>query len=782
VKRFLVLCVAPVLLLLAVRIVPLVAGERTLLLRDTLVTHLGLRATLAAALAEGDLPLVDPLRAGGQPLVGNPNVVALYPDNLLLLVASSLWQLNAHFWLHWLLALAAATWLGRAVGLGREAAFGVGVAYAFSGFFVSQLNLYNGVAGVAWAPALAAALCELASPEKRRRATLALGLVWTLSILAGDPILAALALVAGLALALPRAGRVYPYGLAAAALAAGSLIAAPQLVATWQVLAESYRGFHGFSPRDLAVAAPHASAWIDLLVPLFFGRPDRGAFWGNAYFGGFPPLYFSLAPGAVALALGLAGITARRAPRGRALLLTLAGLALAFSAGTPLVALLAQLPGMGLVRFVAKFALWGALGWALLAGLGIETARADERGARRLRLGLAALGLVYALLLLLFTGAPERLVVAFRARWGVGLSDAAWAHERTRWAAIAMLCLAALAVSWLAATRRGATFGLREPALLAAQAALQLGVLAGILPTDESRFYRAPPELLARLPNGAVLAHGAVNGIFGQNLMQPAGDSPDLATQVRRAWASGFSFAGHAAGRRYELDFAPEGLDHFSAYALGDACEMLDDAARVRLLAATGVDRLLLPRPLAGVAESAARPVARFDDLAPPLHVYEIVGALPEVVVAGRVTNAPHLNAALARLLAPDFDPRGEAVLPGDEAPQEGVAGGARLVAATAESLELEVESPSGGVLIVRRAFLPIWRATIDGRPARPQPAQMTRLGLALPPGARQVRLWVDRRPFRLACAAALVGLVALVLVARRAGGSIRASSQATPP
>lgn len=781
-KRPLVWCLAPVLLLLAVRIVPLASGDRTLVLRDTLVTHLALRASLAKSLAEGELPLVDPLRAGGQPLAGNPNVVAFYPDNLLLLVASPIWQLNAHFWLHWLLALAAAAWLGRALGFGREAALGVGVAYAFSGFFVSQLNLYNGVAGAAWAPALAAAAVELARPERRRRATLALGGVWALALLGGDPILAGLALVAAASLALPGKVRGYPFLRAAGALVAGTLLAAPQILTTWQILPESYRGFQGFSARDLAVAAPRPAALVDLLLPLFFGRPDGGSFWGNAYFGGTPPLYFSLAPGAVALALMAAGMASRRAPRGRALGLAIAGLLLTFSAGTPLVAALAAIPGMDKVRFVAKFALWAALGLALLAGLAIEALREEANGARRAALALSCGAFVYALLWLAVTRLSVESAPALTRRLGDGLGAESFGGERARWAAIAFLSLVALLLPRLALARRLAHFGLAVPLLLAAQAGLQLSLLAGILPTDAARGYAAPPELYAHLPAEEVLAHGAVNEIFGNDLMLTRSLGGDLARQVRRAWASGFSFAGHQAGRRYELDFSPEGLDHFTAYALGEAMRRLDDAGRLRLLAATGVDRLLLPRPLAeGLAERAVL-VERFDALEPPLFVYAVRGAIGEAEVAGDVVPAPHLNAALARLLAPGFDPRREAVVPGSGAPRAGAPGVARVLESRPERVEVEVDSPDGGVLVLRRAYLPIWRASIDGRAARPVPAQMTRLGLELPQGAHRVRFWIDRWPYRLALVLALLGLAALAVVARRAGGSIPPPNETTGP
>ena len=107
-RRSWLLHLAPAALLVAFVVAPLVTGARTLFLRDTLVTHLSMRQGLVAPLRAGEIALVDPLRGGGQALAGNLNAVALYPDNLLLLVASPLWQLNAHFWIHWIAAFAAA--------------------------------------------------------------------------------------------------------------------------------------------------------------------------------------------------------------------------------------------------------------------------------------------------------------------------------------------------------------------------------------------------------------------------------------------------------------------------------------------------------------------------------------------------------------------------------------------------------------------------------------------------------------------------------------------------
>ena len=133
-KRFALLpglpVIMPVVLLLAGFVAPLATGGKTLILRDVLQAHFLDRIALGEGLRQFDLPLVDPLRAGGQALAGNLNALPFYPDNLLLLLGgadsgahSTLWALNAHFWLHWFVALAAAFWMGRAFGLPPAAAW-----------------------------------------------------------------------------------------------------------------------------------------------------------------------------------------------------------------------------------------------------------------------------------------------------------------------------------------------------------------------------------------------------------------------------------------------------------------------------------------------------------------------------------------------------------------------------------------------------------------------------------------------------------------------------------
>ena len=153
-RRPLVLYALPLLgLLLLLLAAPLVRGTGTLYLRDVLNTHFPMKQTQAEAMRDGYFPLIDPYRAGGQPLAGNPNAVPFYPDNLLYLVGDTFWALNAHFWIHLFLAPLAFYWMARAWGLRREAAWAAAACWTLSGFYLSHLSFYNLIAGVTLAPA-----------------------------------------------------------------------------------------------------------------------------------------------------------------------------------------------------------------------------------------------------------------------------------------------------------------------------------------------------------------------------------------------------------------------------------------------------------------------------------------------------------------------------------------------------------------------------------------------------------------------------------------------------
>jgi hypothetical protein len=386
-RHFAVLYVLPVALLLAWIALPLARGTRTLYMRDVLNAHLAMKWSEALALRQGYFPLLDPYRGGGQPLAGNPNAVPFYPTNALLLWAPPTWVLNAHFWIHLLLAPFAFFWMARRWGLSRAAAWAAAVAYGASGFYLSHLSFYNLIAGATLAPALVAACLGFAGAGARRTMYApAIAALWALLLLSGEPLMAALAaaLAAAALLATWRRPGWGALAVLAAAVACGTLVALPQIVEFLRILPVSFRGFRGYKPSVATIASWDPRQAAEWLLPMVFGRLDvriAGNFWGQRFFTGAPPLYPSLYPGLLVLAL----LAAAGRPRGRAAWwawgAAAAGIFCSLGRFNFAMQWLFARLGAGALRYPVKFWLPVAVGGGLLCGIGFEKLLAGTAAA-----------------------------------------------------------------------------------------------------------------------------------------------------------------------------------------------------------------------------------------------------------------------------------------------------------------------------------------------------------------------------------------------------------------
>ena len=637
--------------------------------------------------------------------------------------------------------------------------------YAGGGFYLSNLNFYNLVAGVTLAPALIAAALRLTGrPTPGRFA--ALGLSWALLLLGGDPMTAALAGLLAATAVVVRHGRRARLPAALAALAGGTLLAAPQLIEFLRVAPQSFRGHWGYSAAASMAASWPPLAALGWLVPFPFGQPDL-RFWGQEIFQGHLPLYFSLYPGALALVLVAASGRPREPAARWSWGLLAGGLFFALGAFNPAVRWLAGALPANLLRLPAK--LWPAvaIGAALLCGLGF--ARLLDGGPgwrRRLAPGLAATYLAGGLLLWITAGPAAnglRRLVPSR------FDDAFVATVLARWIALLLgtAVLLALMAGLLRASRRRPR--LAGALLLAAHLATQLLLLRPLLASDETAFYRTDPPLAARVPPGSRLAHGAYDSLFGPAVI-PASAFPDagLRWRQRQMHVGLYPATGMMRRLHYELNLSPEGLDSFLTRATAQAFRLLHDADRVRLLAASGVGYLLKEREREPAALELLEPLGGEPVPGGVERLYRLRVTAPEVRFAGRVYGSASLNEALARLLDPDFDPRTATVLAGPRAPASGAGGSVEVLFRGPESLRLEVRADSAGALVVQRSFLPLYRATVDGRPEPLVAADLHRLALELPAGTHDVTITADRRPLGASLLLALAGVLLLTLGAVR--------------
>jgi len=773
--RFLLVYVVPTFLILLWFMAPLIRGSHTLYLRDVLNAHLEKKWVQAEAMADGYLPLLDPYRDGGQPLAGNPNAAAFYPDNVLLLVASPIWVLNSHFWFHLLLAPFSVFWLARSWGLRKEAAWAAGVLYVSGGFFLSMLNLYNMVAGIALAPAFIAAMIELSNASLRASRLAAVAILWCLLLLGGDPMIAAMALVLAFSAALTQRGwRGISWRWSLTGVGLGFALALPQLVEFIRILPLTYRGYWGFSPEAATVGSWHPMTALELLLPFAFGKPDL-TFWGKQFYSGSQPLLLTLYPGIVALFLLLLS----GKPRSRVSWWSLGalgvGMFLVLGSYNPIVSLLWRLPGASLLRLPIKFWLLIAIGGSLLGALGFQRFVDRERNGPPVGLALGALGLLFLAGWGFLTVFSVDINQWLRTLIPSTFPDEMVNYERTRWAGLALLsliALAAVAVLW--------RFGRRWPAVVGGGVLLthllfQFTVLRPIVAIDEVAPYMARSQLLDVIQAGANVMYGKSKEAFGTGEI-PLREYPDYRTLwlQRQIFSELYPSAGIMAGRRYAFSVSPEGLDSFLTRITGKSFAGQKDLGRIRLLAASGVEYLLLHRELDPSTSGEVDLIARSPTVGGGMFVYRILGPAAEVALVGNVRRAPHLNAALTWMVSDDFDPRTDTVFPEGGPALRGPPGSVSVVTSGPEELAVQTDSPVPGALVVQRAFLPLYRATIDGEKTPIVAANIHRLGIELPPGEHQVRIWVDRRPLKISTAVAILALAALSWLVWRLRSSTR--------
>lgn len=408
---------------------------------------------VSRSLLEGDAPLWNPLIYCGAPGLGNPQAGVLDPQVWALVAGEALGGLPGfHLAMNWVACLRlvvaglGAYFLARRLGLRARGALAAALTFQFSGYLVLWLNFPLGHVPpfLPWVlyfveGCVPRRLEGTASAWPARRAFLGAAACMALAILGGHPETSFfVGLTAGLwALALlvrdRKAGLV-----ALGALALGSLVASPALLAFWRYLQVSgammvrrgeqadvgvaplalglcllvvlgavgarrlWRGAteaaegqalaRGFGGAGLVWAASLVLLAGALLWGFALGLEERvflslvHDYWGHPGRGGFHgPGTGLLETGSTWLVtaawLGAAAslVTGRTALRGRGLVIGIGGVAMGLALGVPgLLELYRQLPLVGLGDTV-RFAPVGALMVGLLAGEGLERADAKAR-------------------------------------------------------------------------------------------------------------------------------------------------------------------------------------------------------------------------------------------------------------------------------------------------------------------------------------------------------------------------------------------------------------------
>jgi hypothetical protein len=740
---------------------------RPLYLRDTTGAWLPLAESFVHCAGDGSFPFWDPYAAFGRPLLADPRAAVLYPFtwlNLLLLPE----QYYAVFAIgHVALGVAGMALLGRALGLSRTASAGAAAIFGASGPFLSLVAMWNHLFGAAYVPWIVWAFARLAERPTARRVAAA-AVVLALSLLGGSPETTALAALATalVLLARPdaRAGLFDRPRIAALGGAAvlGVALAAAQLLPTLDVVERSSRRSYG---REGALMwSLHPATVPETLVPV------RWADWQLTPAGARDvterrePFLRSIYLGAGAALLVAAALCRRRRDLGAPLAMVIAGGLLALGRHTPFYeAVVGSLPVVNGFRYPMKALVLVAVGWSLLAGIGLDRLREAGRRER------AAVG-VTAVLLALGLGATALLVQGAVALPGFLRH---WVEKPVASGSASFAIAGVALVCGVLAVFRGL------PAGLLVLACFDLTCRHWHLnPSADPQIWRYRPPVLDALDDTAFARTYVVDHQLSVDGKAPEG---------------------------YRLGELPPGLPASFAMTIGAQQTLLpplgarwrvfgsfdNDIAelepvflaglRERFLTASPDDQRALLR-VAGVRNvvglrlgslgNGTEPVAVIPGVfADPIRVVRIPGPRPRVSVVDGVRVGDEPGA----LLDPGFAPEREVlVAAGVARASQGPAGSAAITRFACNALDVAVEAAVPARLVLLDAYDPGWTATVDGSPAPVTRANVGFRSVEVPAGHHTVAWKYMPRGFRSGLAVSLLAaaLCLALLLRRTAGGS----------
>jgi hypothetical protein len=352
------------------------------LLSDPFYTFYPRRHFLTTSLRQGSLPLWNPYIFSGQPVMGDTAAQTFYPPNLVAAVfLSAARALPILAWFHLTVTGFSMFAFLRLLRLGPIPALFGATAWMLNGNTVVWLENTHRLSTLAWMPAVFL-FYELALQRHRVWPGVVAGLLYGLSILGGHTQLAFGLGIVLAAYALLRTATsswsahrlaLRPLAIAVTVGLLGIGIGAVQLLPSYQLAGMSHRGLKSVSTY-LEEHWPLQHV-IGLWIPDFYGNPVRSPYWGERNYAQVTVYY-----GAFAFPLSLGAFVWTRQIEGK--FFAVAQLLTALIAlGTPLIWLVAWLPGFRYFRLVALVAYLPFFG-SMAAAFGLEAASGSIRQRR----------------------------------------------------------------------------------------------------------------------------------------------------------------------------------------------------------------------------------------------------------------------------------------------------------------------------------------------------------------------------------------------------------------
>ncbi len=764
-------------------------SDKNFYFRDILDFHYPLRRVLIGAWARGEFPLWNPFIYFGQPMLANPNYMALYPTNLFHLLLPFDYAFKLHFIIHPLLAGPGIYVLQRRLAIHPLAALGGAFAYQFSGTLLSFLNLYNILPAVALLPWIGWAFYG-ALQEQWLRRSLAFGGLLAIQIVALEPLMfqCNMILIAGLALYfISESGdrkrgvvQIARVGASGAAFALG--LAAVQILPTMEMIPRAIRG----AGVDFTVAGRwslHPMDFLNTIIPNLFGNPfaiGYASSWGEAYHHGDTGFLVSVFIGTSTILLALLSFSTRRKFLHRTFLFIALGTTfLALGRFNPAYRwLYDHVPGFGFGRYPSKYFLLATLALSVMAALGLESmmAKTGPQSEKPRYWAFGAVGILMGLTL-----------IAAAIHWQIHPEPlVAWLRSQ-------------IEPQQLAAKDFGdITRGLLH-SLFSSGAFLALGGGLIIL----ARFWHHPVALcgiwlilvlaelfpaglrLAPLISGAdvdfipeidrfVLAYGPKEPfrVVAPNWLSPI---PNRLRAPNRslAWMTLYNrmtaktMGGIQSGIQYSLDNSIDLLNTAESEEIYSRCLQLPVAHRIRLM-----EKLNSPIVLSigALSHPDLRALASFDTRSEyRLFAYALSRSMPRAYMAFRTVPATSPEDALQRLLRPESTLPPEVILEGmapDRSVDMGATGLVKILKYESQRVLCEAESSSAGYLVLLDSYYPGWSARVDGKETRIIRANYGFRAVALPAGRHKVEFVYRPRTFYIGLALTLGTLLFGLFVA----------------
>lgn len=718
----------------------------------------------------GRVPLWDPFRQAGKPMLAEPQIGVLYPLRALFL--SSLnpsLELSLFLFMHYTLAAGFAFVLARSLSLSRWGATLAGLAFGFGGFLMAQNVNVNIMTGAIWLPLVLFGAIETLKRRSWRVAMLA-GMPIALQIFTAQPQITFYSLVMMSGYGVYQIVGDFFWGphrykviyalitglLMTTIVVSGLLLAAPQLIPTIEMLQFTVR----LTSRGFALLVENSLPpvmWLNLLLPGAFGNNVVGFQGGDPFqedfiYVGFMPLLLAL----------FSWPRRRQSPVLFFMLLLLSAVLLAMGRYTPLYATVIQyLPGFDLFRIPSRWVLGVNLALAILAGVGLDVL---------LKQGVSKTTLMIVLTI------GSLLIVGLGLAWLGQETLLQWAKSWSRFNqkllrvffdlsyTVNPIYEDRLLVGWMPYLT--APVGLLTTNIIIAAGLFTLYARRLLSPTLFAGLMLAAVTFDLIVAGGTVinpikdatrwqqLSGGAqyVLERVGQARVLPLGASSEETSishlgqyypSARRVHSAG-GYAAPLTLQRYE--------------------DLIDKAHPVQAIQILGVRYILTPGQM-GADVAATYPLVYSDDTS---YVYENPNPLPRAFVVHDIILADGPAAALADFTGMAIDTRQTAVieagaddLPPPQPPT--TPSTATILREDPQSVEMAVTTTAAGYLILLDTYYPGWIATVDGDPTPIYPANTIGRAIYVPPGEHLVKF--QYRPLSFRVGGWLFGLMIIIII-----------------